>query len=62
MKKDNEYNKLKFLKVEYIEETKTERLYRRMVPNMMEYIIALLKVILISLPSSKVYLLTLYTI
>src|SRR4051812_32766525 len=54
IKADDLYNKYPFSQVETVEETRTERLYRRMLPNMTEYVIALLKVILASLPSSKV--------
>uniref|UniRef100_A0A915CZG2 Striatin-interacting protein 1 n=1 Tax=Ditylenchus dipsaci TaxID=166011 RepID=A0A915CZG2_9BILA len=53
IKADENFNKFPFSQIEYIEETSTEKLYRRMLPNMTEIIIALLKVILASLPSSK---------
>jgi len=54
LKAEERYNKYPFSQKEFIEETPTERLYSRILPEMAEYVIAILKVILASLPSSKV--------
>jgi hypothetical protein len=54
LKAEEGYNKYPFSQRESIEQTPTERLYSRILPSMTEYVIALLKVILASLPSSKV--------
>nr|CAD2151110.1 unnamed protein product [Meloidogyne enterolobii] len=53
LKAEERYNKYPFSQKEFIEETPTERLYSRILPEMAEYVIAILKVILASLPSSK---------
>lgn len=53
LKAEELYNKYPFSQKEFIEETPTERLYSRILPEMAEYVIAILKVILASLPSSK---------
>ena len=53
LKAEDRYNKFPFSQREFIEDTPTERLYPRVLPCMTEYVIALLKVILASLPSSK---------
>lgn len=55
LKAESRYHEFPFSQKEFIEDTPTERLYSRILPTMTEYVIALLKVILASLPSSKVY-------
>ncbi|CAD6193977.1 unnamed protein product [Caenorhabditis auriculariae] len=50
---EEDLNRFLFSKVEKVEETKCEGLYRRMLPNLSQYIIALLKVLLAAAPSNK---------
>ncbi|KAL3093147.1 hypothetical protein niasHT_022597 [Heterodera trifolii] len=53
LKSEDRYNRFPFSQKEFIEDCPAERLYVRILPEMTEYVIALLKVILASLPSSK---------
>uniref|UniRef100_A0A1I7Y4Z8 Rab-GAP TBC domain-containing protein n=1 Tax=Steinernema glaseri TaxID=37863 RepID=A0A1I7Y4Z8_9BILA len=50
---EKKWNRYIFSQKEQIELTKTERLYRQLLPNMCEYIVAILKMLLAALPSSK---------
>ncbi|KAH7698718.1 Protein FARL-11, partial [Aphelenchoides avenae] len=53
MKEDENYNRYPFTQKEPVLDTCIEKLYRRMLPGMSDYVIALLKIILAALPSSK---------
>uniref|UniRef100_A0A914I6C7 Uncharacterized protein n=1 Tax=Globodera rostochiensis TaxID=31243 RepID=A0A914I6C7_GLORO len=53
LKTEDRYNRYPFSQKEFVEDCPAERLYVRILPGMTEYVIALLKVILASLPSSK---------
>uniref|UniRef100_A0A914EH44 Uncharacterized protein n=1 Tax=Acrobeloides nanus TaxID=290746 RepID=A0A914EH44_9BILA len=50
---DVNYNRFPFSQRENVRQTPTECLYRRLLPNMSDYVIALLKMLLAALPSSK---------
>ncbi|KAK0395688.1 hypothetical protein QR680_001387 [Steinernema hermaphroditum] len=50
---EKKWNRYIFSQKEKVELTKTERLYRQLLPNMCEYIVAILKMLLAALPSSK---------
>ncbi|CAI2344446.1 unnamed protein product [Caenorhabditis sp. 36 PRJEB53466] len=53
VKKDEQLNRYLFSMKEEIPETKTEALYRKILPNMSQYICALVKVMVSSVPSPK---------
>lgn len=53
VKKDEELNRYLFSMKEDIPETKTETLYRKILPNLSQYICALVKVMVSSVPSTK---------
>ncbi|CAI5442469.1 unnamed protein product [Caenorhabditis angaria] len=50
---DEELNRYLFSRKEAIEETKTEEIYRKLLPNMSQYICSLVKVLVSSVPSNK---------
>lgn len=53
VKKDEQLNRYLFSMKEEIPETKAEALYRKILPNMCQYICALVKVMVSSVPSTK---------
>ncbi|CAD5232207.1 unnamed protein product [Bursaphelenchus xylophilus] len=53
MEEDARLNKYPFSRKEHVEDNPTERLYIGMLPNLSNYALSLLKVLLVAIPSSK---------